>query len=216
MPELAYPLEGRRMPRPDSFRPAVGIWADKLARVIQTLLRRFPAVGAWWRGVDPDALFEAVDPEVWAGRPLTTLVACREAVAADRRANFDAALKVVNLMVEGGVPGDVLDALLAADALDDWPTYLTRLVDFLTRGGPREGGTAPCSTGRAAPEDAVPWPEYMSAGDLAGRLGLPPEATRKKLERLAERFDCFIENESPRKNEARRLYRVADVLPHLS
>lgn len=64
--------------------------------------------------------------------------------------------------------------------------------------------------------DAAPWPEYMSAADLAARCGLPPESTRKKLERLAEKSDCYIENESPRVRETRRLYRVADVRLHLS
>jgi hypothetical protein len=59
------------------------------------------------------------------------------------------------------------------------------------------------------------WPAYMSARDLADRLCLSREATRKKLARLAANHDCFIENESPRKGEAKRLYRVADVLPEL-
>jgi hypothetical protein len=59
-------------------------------------------------------------------------------------------------------------------------------------------------------------PEYLSAKDLADRLGLPREATRKKLDRLFQKFpDCAIDNEAPRRRESKRLYRVADVLPHL-
>jgi hypothetical protein len=68
---------------------------------------------------------------------------------------------------------------------------------------------------KAAADQDVPWPDYMSAADLAERLGLEREATRKKLERMAKRFDCFVDNESRRKGEAKRLYRVADVLPDL-
>jgi hypothetical protein len=58
--------------------------------------------------------------------------------------------------------------------------------------------------------------EYLSANDLADRLGLPREATRKKLERFAKKHrGCYYDHDLPRKGEARRYYRVADVLPHL-
>jgi hypothetical protein len=76
-----------------------------------------------------------------------------------------------------------------------------------------EKETPPADPTATPPEP--PWPEYMSAKDLSNRLGLPPDATRKKLERLAGKYDCFIDNESPRRGEAKRLYRVADVLPHI-
>jgi hypothetical protein len=62
------------------------------------------------------------------------------------------------------------------------------------------------------PDTAAPWPAYLSAAELAKRLDLPKESTRKKLERLAKKMDCFQESESPRIGEARKLYRVADVL----
>ena len=85
-------------------------------------------------------------------------------------------------------------------------------------GGSEVGEPVTADVDRAnTPEaDAGLWPAYMSAADLATRLGLPPEATRKKLERRAGRSDCYIENESPRRGEAKRLYRVEDVLPFLS
>jgi hypothetical protein len=63
---------------------------------------------------------------------------------------------------------------------------------------------------------APPWPAYMSAADLADRLGLNREATRKKLERLAGKHDCRIENESPRKGDATWFYHVQTVLPYFS
>ena len=62
------------------------------------------------------------------------------------------------------------------------------------------------------PVDVVPWPEFMSAADLAARLGRPPDSTRKMLERWADDHpNCFIENDSPRRGEAKILYRVGDV-----
>jgi hypothetical protein len=70
----------------------------------------------------------------------------------------------------------------------------------------REGATA---------VDDAPWPEYMSAQDLAHRLNLPREATRKKLKRLANKYDCSIPVESPRRGESRTLYHVKTVLPEL-
>lgn len=72
-------------------------------------------------------------------------------------------------------------------------------------------GTAP--TGTDPPR--APLPEYMDWRDLAKALGLRAEPTRKKLERLAKKYDCFIENESPRRGDTKRLYRTADVLPYL-
>ncbi|MSR55804.1 MAG: hypothetical protein EXS09_21385 [Gemmataceae bacterium] len=63
--------------------------------------------------------------------------------------------------------------------------------------------------------DAAPWPEYLTANDLANRLKLPQAATRKKLERLAKNCDCRREVESPRKGEAKWTYRVKTVLPEL-
>jgi len=73
----------------------------------------------------------------------------------------------------------------------------------------REGGANPPA------QDLAPWPEYMTANDLAARLLLQRQATRKKLERLAKRIDCRREVESPRKGEAKWTYRVQTVLPEL-
>lgn len=82
----------------------------------------------------------------------------------------------------------------------------------------RELEDAAGGMGSPPAQDSTPepvWPDYMSANDLAARLGLPLAATRKKLERLAEKYDCRVENESPRRGEPRWFYRVADVLPEL-
>jgi hypothetical protein len=62
----------------------------------------------------------------------------------------------------------------------------------------------------------APWPEFMSANDLADRLQMPREATRKKLERLGEKCDCFREVESPAKGEPKKLYVTEMVRPHLA
>lgn len=67
----------------------------------------------------------------------------------------------------------------------------------------------------SADADAVPWPEYMTSNDIADRLGQPRDATRKKLERLADRIDCRREVESPRRGEAKWTYRTRTVLPEL-
>jgi hypothetical protein len=77
-------------------------------------------------------------------------------------------------------------------------------------------GPAPETGGAgSAADDSVPWPECMTSNDLADRLKLPREATRKKLARLAKKCDCSIPNESPRKGESHTLYHVKTVLPEL-
>jgi hypothetical protein len=48
------------------------------------------------------------------------------------------------------------------------------------------------STPTAVP---VPWPEVMSAKEIANLLRTPEEATRKKLERLDEKYFCRFEDE---------------------
>jgi hypothetical protein len=71
------------------------------------------------------------------------------------------------------------------------PTGPNQLIDptALATAGQRHGsGEAPSGSGAnpSLGDDGVPWPDCMSAADLARRLNVLPEATRKKLERLAD------------------------------
>lgn len=55
-------------------------------------------------------------------------------------------------------------------------------------------------------------PEYSSATDLATRLQAGKSAVESWLRRYRGKYpDCFITNDSPRKNEPKYLYRTADV-----
>lgn len=79
--------------------------------------------------------------------------------------------------------------------------------------GPDAGdaATAPRPDG---PEDL---PALLSAADLSDRLQQP----RSRVESFLRRFrkshrDCYTEADSPRRNEPRYLYRVADVWPALT
>lgn len=115
---------------------------------------------------------------------------------------------------------DIADKLEAIEAMPFLDELAAAVVADCTaqKGRPVDTGTGPSQRPASATPPSTleaPWPEYMSAKDLAERLGLPREGTRKKLERLADKYDCSIENESPRRGECRRLYRTADVLPHL-
>jgi hypothetical protein len=59
-------------------------------------------------------------------------------------------------------------------------------------------------------------PQFLSALDLAARLGRPVTSIAKALERLRKKLpDCFIENGTRRKSDPTYLYRVSEVLPHL-
>jgi hypothetical protein len=67
-----------------------------------------------------------------------------------------------------------------------------------------------------AEQDVAVWPTFLSAADLAARLGQPKNAVEVFLRRYRKDYpDCATENEGRRHNEPRYLYRVADVLPHL-
>jgi hypothetical protein len=66
------------------------------------------------------------------------------------------------------------------------------------------------------PAGQAPKAPYQSARDLATKLSLPFAAVDSFLRRYRKKFpDCCIETESPRRNEPRHLYRVADVWPAL-
>jgi hypothetical protein len=57
-------------------------------------------------------------------------------------------------------------------------------------------------------------PTMLSAADLAKVLNQPVDPLDSFLRRLREKLpDCYQETDSPRKNEPRFLYRVADVWP---
>jgi len=106
-------------------------------------------------------------------------------------------------------------ASINANIADVLKEYKGKLIeDILTPEGERLIGIRE-EVFAAEVIDAEEWPEYMTASDLAAGLNLPPEATRKKLERLAKKYDCFVDTDSPRSGEAKRMYRVADVLHKL-
>jgi hypothetical protein len=68
----------------------------------------------------------------------------------------------------------------------------------------------------AEPGSAPLGPPLQSATDLARRLGQPPDAVESFLRRYRQKYpDCCSETEGRRRNEARYLYRVSDVLPAL-
>jgi hypothetical protein len=53
---------------------------------------------------------------------------------------------------------------------------------------------------------------FLSAPDLARFFDLPKDAVEAFLRRHRDKFpDCSIENEAPRKNDPKYLYRTADV-----
>jgi hypothetical protein len=65
---------------------------------------------------------------------------------------------------------------------------------------------------------ATDLPPFASAKDLATLIGKPSNASAVEsfLRRYRDKYpDCYTENESPRKNDPKYLYRVADVLPVL-
>jgi hypothetical protein len=65
-----------------------------------------------------------------------------------------------------------------------------------------------------AKEDLLP--ALLSAADLARCVGQPVDRVETFLRRFrAKHIDCFIEVDSPKKNEAQYLYRTEDVLPAL-
>jgi hypothetical protein len=65
------------------------------------------------------------------------------------------------------------------------------------------------------PRGKADLPEYASARVIARHLGLELEATRKRLDRLAEKHDCTSEVEGRRSREARKLYHTKTVIPLL-
>lgn len=63
-----------------------------------------------------------------------------------------------------------------------------------------------------APPPGDPLPSFLSAADLARRIGRPERAVESFLRRYRESHpDCFTEVTGTRKNEPRVLYRTADV-----
>lgn len=59
-------------------------------------------------------------------------------------------------------------------------------------------------------------PELISAADLAKLLSKSVDQVDAFLRRYRKKYpDCYRETEGRKKNEARILYRMADVLPHL-
>lgn len=105
--------------------------------------------------------------------------------------------------------------LQRARRLEDWalPWFESQMLRFEQEccGAAPPGGAVQSEAG---PIDTS-WPEYLSARDIADRLRLPREATRKKLERHAVKFpDCYMEPDSGtrRRGEPKRLYRPAEVL----
>jgi hypothetical protein len=67
------------------------------------------------------------------------------------------------------------------------------------------------AVGTAPPAD---WPTFLSAADLARRTRLNSTRLESALRRFREKNpDCCNEQQNPRRNEPRYLYRVADVWP---
>jgi hypothetical protein len=59
-------------------------------------------------------------------------------------------------------------------------------------------------------------PQWASVNDLAAMLKKPRSAVESFLRRYRVKYpDCFMEADSPRRNEPKYLYRIADVLPAL-
>jgi hypothetical protein len=70
----------------------------------------------------------------------------------------------------------------------------------------------------SAPGETLPTPlvQFLSAPDLARLLDQPVPRVETFLRRFREDHrDCFVETGNPRKNEARYLYRTAEVWPAL-
>ncbi len=64
----------------------------------------------------------------------------------------------------------------------------------------------------ASPKVRRPLPTFLSAADLAHRIGRPVEAVELWLRRFRKSHpDCFTEVEGTRRNEPRVWYRTADV-----
>jgi hypothetical protein len=73
-------------------------------------------------------------------------------------------------------------------------------------------------TGSDADKSVTPeaLPNLLSARDLARQIGQPHGLVDCFLRRFHEKHpDCRVGTDSPRKNEAHYLYRVADVWPAL-
>jgi hypothetical protein len=86
-------------------------------------------------------------------------------------------------------------------------------LDALDRVIARDG---PLSTRPPAIPGTTDWPQFLSASDLANRLGVSTNAVDAFLRRYRKQYpDSAIETEGRRRCEARYLYRVTDVLPHL-
>jgi hypothetical protein len=111
------------------------------------------------------------------------------------------------------------------EAPDDW--LFTDFVDTFLANVPCPPASAAAAAKIDTPgvtEEATPpqRPETilpsspMGSADLARLLGENPDAVESFLRRYRKEFsDCYIENESPRVNEPRYLYRPADVWPAL-
>jgi hypothetical protein len=66
------------------------------------------------------------------------------------------------------------------------------------------------------PAEADVWPAFLSASDIARRLGQPAKRVDTFLRRFARNNkDCRVANDNAHRNEPRHLYRTADVRPAL-
>ncbi len=76
--------------------------------------------------------------------------------------------------------------------------------------------TSDAGPAHSAETPAKTTPQWASVNDLAVMLKKPRSAVESFLRRYRVKYpDCFMEADSPRRNEPRYLYRIADVLPAL-
>ncbi len=127
------PLLGGLQPA-GSHLPVIYKCVELLAAAISGFLEAFPLVRAWWAGINPDNLFDALDAEVWPQRPLADLQASHDDVRAHRRACFDVAWGVVHEMIEGTVSPGLLDIVLNDTALKNWEDYLYPIINVFLQG----------------------------------------------------------------------------------
>src|SRR5262245_9303315 len=101
-------------------------------------------------------------------------------------------------MVTGQAPPDGGEPVLR-----DLDRLMHRLQEVEAQAGPASEGP-PC------PPGVTLLPAFMPASDLARVTGLTVDQAESFLRRYRNQYpDCYIENESPRRNDPRFLYRTA-------
>lgn len=117
---------------PEEIRSTVRQAAVQLAREFKEFLVKFPDVRKWWQKLDVSRLYELLDAEVWPGKPLVELKACKDATRQQRQAFCEIAVR----LIEGKLNQASLDRVLAT-VDPTWVSYIVPSVNVMTGGQPR-------------------------------------------------------------------------------